>query len=125
MMKQQYNGFCGDFFLGWRPAMVALAAFAGLALGACRQSDADDDDDDSAATLEVRNACADYCAMAKVCNDNVDEENCYEGCLDNMTNCQVDEQAEALDKLRECADESCNDFLGCTIEVGAQCYFGL
>jgi hypothetical protein len=117
-----FSGPLSGGFAGWRPAMFGLAAFAGIALGACRQ---DDGDDGTEASLEVRNACDDYCVKAKECDGDIDEENCYERCLDNMGNCRVDEEEEAIEKLQQCANESCDDFIGCTVEVGAQCYFGL
>jgi hypothetical protein len=38
---------------------------------------------------------------------------------------RCDEQEAALDDLDECAEDSCNDFLACTIGAGAECVFGI
>jgi hypothetical protein len=103
--------------------LFAVAAVASFALGACRQTDADEDE--SGASLEVMNSCEEYCQQRKLCKDETNEEKCRNNCIDAMTDCQVDQQNAALDKLDQCANESCDDFLGCTINVGAQCIFGI
>ncbi|WP_146657893.1 hypothetical protein [Enhygromyxa salina] len=103
--------------------LFAFAAVASFAFGACRQDD--DVDDGSGASFDVQNSCADYCEQRKLCKDETNEETCRNNCEDAMSDCQADEQDEALDKLDQCANESCDDFLGCTINVGAQCIFGI
>lgn len=103
------------------PLLFAFAAVAGLALGACME----DDDDDWDPPLEVRNSCEDYCAQAKLCDDDVNEQNCRDKCTNAMGNCQTDELDIAVDELRQCSNETCDDFVGCTISVGAQCAFGI
>ena len=108
---------------GFGPLLFALAATAGVALGACKEDDTEEYD--AGATQEVRNSCADYCDRAKSCDDERNEEECTNKCIDRMTDCQVDEQGAALDKLSACSNESCDDFFGCTVNVGAQCIFGI
>lgn len=103
--------------------LFALAAVAGIGLGACRQDDADQDEYEP--SMEVLNSCEDYCRRAKLCDDDRDEQKCENTCIDAMTNCQVDEQGPALDKLDQCSSESCDDFFGCTVNVGAKCIFGI
>jgi len=108
-------------FRAFGPLMFALAAAAGVALGACRE----DDGDESDASLRVRSACQEYCARAVECDDDRDEQKCHDNCVDAMTDCQVDEQDAALDQLDVCARESCDDFFKCSVKVGAQCIFGI
>ncbi|PRQ04574.1 hypothetical protein ENSA7_50650 [Enhygromyxa salina] len=105
------------------PMLFALAAAASITFGACRQDDEDEDDFD--VPMDVRNSCEDYCEQRKLCKDETNEEKCRNNCIDAMTNCQVDELDAALDQLDQCGSESCDDFIGCTINVGAQCIFGL
>jgi hypothetical protein len=105
------------------PLLFTLAAVAGVALGACKGDD--NDGDESGASLEVRNSCEDYCERAVACDDERNRDDCNDKCIDRMTDCQVDEQTAALDKLAVCSNESCDDFFGCTVNVGAQCIFGL
>jgi hypothetical protein len=107
----------------WGPLLFALAGLAGVTLGACRQDDGDVDESD--ASVQVRSVCAEYCSRMIECDDDRNQEKCNNDCADAMTDCQVDEQQAALDKLGVCARESCDDFLGCTINVGAQCIFGI
>ena len=78
-------------------------------------------------TGDVRTAatCRDYCDKAKECDDDLDEEDCRNRCESDMDDCQADEQESALDDLDECAEDSCDEFLGCTIGAGLQCTFGL
>ena len=102
--------------------LFGLAAVAGVALGACRQDDANGD---SGPSFAVTSSCNDYCSQAKLCNDDLNEEKCRDNCEGTLTNCQVDEQDAALDKLDQCAKESCDDFIGCTVNVGAKCIFGI
>jgi len=108
---------------GIKPLLFAFAAMAGVALGACKEDDAEEYD--TGATLEVKGSCADYCSAARACDDERDEKECTMKCIDRMTDCQVDEQAAALDRLDACTNESCDDFFGCTVNVGAQCIFGI
>lgn len=96
---------------------VLLAGVFGLTLGACLE--------DGTSDLRQEHTCSDYCATAKACDDEVDEDECVADCLDAMGSCMADEQEASLDRLDECAAESCDDFAGCTIDAGAQCYFGI
>lgn len=108
---------------GFKPLLFAIAAMAGVALGACKEDDPEEYD--TGATLELKNSCADYCSTAVACDDERSHDECTTKCIDRMTDCQVDEQAAALDRLDACTNESCDDFFGCTVNVGAQCVFGL
>jgi hypothetical protein len=105
------------------PFLFALAAFTGIALGACRHKPSDGDG--AGASIKVKSACDSYCAKAKTCKDDMDEQECRSKCQNAMTDCQADEQKTALKRLDDCANESCDDFIGCTINVGATCVFGL
>lgn len=100
--------------------MLALAGLTGIMFGACR-----DDDGDDGVDFFAEQDCRDYCERAVECDDDRNEEDCVESCIDRMGSCQADEQEAALEQLQDCADESCDDFLACTIDVGATCYFGL
>lgn len=75
--------------------------------------------------LRISRTCADYCAAAAGCNDDVDEDDCASNCEDAMDDCMADDQEDALDDLDACAEESCDDFAGCTIGAGLECAFGL
>lgn len=110
-------------FRAFGPLLFALAAVAGVALGACRQDNGDGDESD--ASLQVKNNCEQYCGRMSECDDERDQEKCFNNCVDAMTDCQVDEQEAALDRLDLCSRESCDDFFGCTVNVGAQCVFGI
>ena len=75
--------------------------------------------------IETEIDCAEYCRQASECDDDVDREECRNDCEDTLNDCMEDEREEAQDKLDECSQSSCDDFTGCTIEAGAQCFFGL
>lgn len=117
MAKKKFN------LRALRPLFIGLAAVAGLALSGC--PDDDPGYDDEPVPLEVQTACNAYCARAVECNDDRDEQDCKTSCYDAMGACMADEQAEALSQLEACAQESCNDFIKCSIQAGATCVFGL
>jgi hypothetical protein len=100
--------------------LLLLGGSLGLVAGACR-----DDDEQGVINPEVEQDCLGYCDRAVECNDDKDEQECIDKCIERMNNCQADEQSQALAQLEVCANESCDDFLGCTIDVGTTCYFGL
>jgi hypothetical protein len=105
-----------------RPTLIRpLVAFAlGLVLAqpvGC--SDSNDSD------ARIASACHDYCETARMCNDEIDMDNCQANCEDGMNDCMHDELPQALDDLENCAAESCDDFLGCSIGAGLQCTFGI
>lgn len=102
-----------------RPMLLVLAGASSLAIGACRE------DEDGGNDAQVKASCTSYCAQSKLCNADINEQNCIDDCRSAMGNCMADEQDIALDKLEECSKEACNDFAACTIDAGAQCYFGL
>jgi len=81
--------------------------------------------DESINDVENRIDCAQYCDQAAECDSDVDVDECRDTCREQLDNCMVDELDEAQDQLDECSDVSCDDFTSCTIEAGAQCYFGL
>ncbi len=110
-------------FRGLRRFLLGFAAVAGLLIGACQGDD--DNDDDYEAPAAVEEACADYCMRAKECNDETDEPKCADDCVAAMGNCQVDELDQATAMLEQCANESCDDLIGCSINAGAECFFGL
>lgn len=110
-------------FRAFKPLTIALAALIGVTVGACRQDEPEEYD--TGATLEVKASCAEYCEQAVICDDERSKDECTMKCIDRMTDCQVDEQAAALDRLDACSNESCDDFFGCTVNVGAQCIFGI
>jgi hypothetical protein len=106
------------------PAQHLLRPFLGLVLGlaaaqlpACERNGTGD--------LRISRTCADYCAAAVGCNDDLDEDDCASRCEDAMDDCMADDQEDALDDLDACAEDSCDDFAGCTIGAGLECAFGL
>ncbi|PRQ08694.1 hypothetical protein [Enhygromyxa salina] len=105
------------------PLVLALAAVAGLTFGACKPGEKDTDE--PGPSFDVQNSCKDYCRQAKMCDDSINEQNCRDNCNTAMKSCQADEQKQAINRLDECGKESCGDFVGCTVDVGAQCVFGI
>lgn len=104
-----------------RALLLVCAAAGGLVAGAC----ADEDDENGATSVRAEMSCQDYCDRAKLCDDETNIDNCIDKCLDRIDDCMADEQEAALDQIDVCSTESCDDFTGCTINAGAQCYFGL
>jgi hypothetical protein len=100
-----------------RPLILLVAGATAMLTGACRN--------DGELSFAGEMDCRNYCEHRKDCNDNTDVDNCIDNCIDRMSNCQADEQQQALDQLAGCQDVACNDFVGCAIEAGATCYFGL
>ena len=105
-----------------RATLLLVAAATGFVGGACKDDDDGVDSDDGAQFMVV---CKNYCARAELCNDNINEEKCISRCVRSVENCMADEQDLALYQIDVCASESCNDLIGCSINAGAQCYFGL
>jgi hypothetical protein len=105
------------------PWILAFAAVAGITIGACKKMPSEGAGEN--VTMDVKNACNDYCAQAKLCNEDLNEQNCRNTCSDTVTDCQADEQDPAINQLRACSTEACEDFAGCTIQAGAQCVFGI
>lgn len=118
MAKKQHK------FRALRPLLISFAAVAGLTVGACTD-DAEGDYDDGPVSMEVQTACDTYCAKSLECEPDRDEQDCRDGCYDAMSSCAADQQNQALTQLEMCAQETCDDFLGCTISAGAECFFGL
>jgi hypothetical protein len=81
--------------------------------------------DDPGETLTAKLDCKNYCRQAESCNGDVNQAECENDCQEALNECQADEVDEAQDRLDECADETCDDFTACTIDAGAQCYFGI
>lgn len=81
--------------------------------------------DDPADDLWVELDCEDYCERANECDADTDVAECENDCLSALANCQADEREAAQEQLEQCADVACDDLLGCSIDAGAQCYFGL
>lgn len=98
-----------------------MLALAGLAVAQSAVACADEPGD----TLSAKIDCYKYCKHAKSCNGDLNQKECENDCKDSLNECKADEVDEAQDRLDECAAESCDDFTGCTIDAGAQCYFGL
>lgn len=98
----------------------AVLLVVGLGCG-----DEPDEGDGRATVAEIRNACQEYCQKASLCDDETVVAECEADCDDRIGDCMADEQRQAVDDLRSCAQESCDDFTLCTIGVGAQCAFGL
>lgn len=95
-----------------------LGALAlGTAIGACER--------DGTGNARVALTCADYCQKAHDCDGDVDVDDCKDDCKDSMDDCMSDEQEQALDDLDACAEDSCDEFGGCTIGAGLQCTFGI
>ncbi|MCX4240304.1 hypothetical protein [Paraliomyxa miuraensis] len=69
--------------------------------------------------------CSRYCARANECNEEVNEGECEDRCLSALANCQADEREAAQNQIDECSDANCDDLVGCTVDAGARCYFGL
>jgi hypothetical protein len=99
-----------------------FAGLAGITAGACKPQSGGDGQD---AKLTVKTSCSDYCKHAKECDDKLDLSKCNSTCLDAIGNCQAAEQDLAIDRLDKCSDVSCNDFVGCSIEVSAKCFLGI
>jgi hypothetical protein len=75
--------------------------------------------------LETEIDCFEYCKQAAECDGDVDRDECEQSCKDNLNDCMGDEREQAQNQLDSCSDKSCDEFTACTIEAGAQCYFGL
>lgn len=100
-----------------KATLYAVATLVGMAVGACEREGTGD--------ARIALTCADYCQKAADCDDEVDVDECKDDCKDAMEDCMDDEQEEALDDLDACAEDSCDDFLGCTIGAGLECTFGI
>lgn len=99
-------------------ALLALAALAFLDQAiAC----SDEPDEDIWTELD----CNRFCARANECNEDLDADDCEDQCLSSLANCQSDERAAAQNQIDECADAACDDLVGCTVDAGVRCYFGL
>lgn len=98
--------------------LLALAGLLFLHQGiACTDDEPDDD-------LWTELDCADYCDRANEC-DGTDVSECEDDCLSALANCQADEREAAQNQLEDCAEVACDEFTECTIEAGAQCFFGI
>jgi hypothetical protein len=82
-------------------------------------------DDDPSDDLSVRLDCSSYCEQAQLCNGDVNRAECEDDCEDALGECQANELDQVQEQLDNCAEESCDDFTGCSIDAGAQCFFGL
>lgn len=104
-----------------RPILKPLLVVAGLLLVqqsvACKE--------DSINDFQTELNCSDYCRQAEVCNGDVSRAECENDCEETLSECRANELDVVQERLDECAEESCDDFTGCTIDVGAQCYFGI
>jgi len=94
-------------------ATILIGAILGLTPG-CQNGE-----------VETAIDCFQYCSKAAECDGDVDRDECEESCKENLNDCMGDERDQAQEQLDSCSDESCDDFTACTIEAGAQCYFGL
>lgn len=101
-----------------RACALVLTGLSAAFVGACAESEED-------LPLFGELDCENYCERAKTCNDGVDVDSCTQDCVDFMSDCQADEQDEALDEIDMCSNASCDDFAGCSIDAGATCIFGL
>jgi hypothetical protein len=81
--------------------------------------------DEPGETLTAKLDCMNYCRQAESCNGDVNRTECENDREEALNECQADEVDEAQDRLDECAEETCDDFTACTIDAGAQCFFGL
>ena len=75
--------------------------------------------------IETESDCFEYCRQAAEGDGDVDRDQCEQDCEDTLDDCMADEREEAQNRLDECSEESCDEFLACTIDAGAQCFFGL
>ena len=98
-----------------------LLVAAGLVLAQCAVACADEPGETLTAKLDFKR----YCAKAENCNGDVNQAECENDCQEALNECQADEVDEAQDRLDECAAETCDDFTACTVDAGAQCYFGI
>lgn len=96
-----------------------------LILGAAAGCKDDDPNGGPATPTEIQTVCQDYCDRSKLCDDEVNVSDCVVKCKDRLGACMADEQGQAVDELRVCSDESCDDFTGCTIGAGIQCILGI
>lgn len=93
--------------------ILLIAGAASIAVGACSDE------------AKSERSCKEYCAQAKLCDTSLNEQKCVNSCVEAVGSCMADELEDALQQMDNCANESCDDFVGCTINAGAQCYFGL
>lgn len=97
------------------PMLALVTGLAGAALVGC----------DEVEEIESEIDCFAYCEKAADCNGDVDRDQCEMDCEEALMNCQSDELDEAQMQVDECSEASCDEFVGCTIDAGAQCFFGL
>lgn len=74
---------------------------------------------------EIELTCIDYCSQAAECDGDVDEDNCKRECMDNVSDCDEDNREAVIDDLQSCAEETCDDFGGCTVGAAVECAFGI
>jgi hypothetical protein len=101
--------------------LIALFGAAALASGlACEE-----DDGLGVSSIRIADACEDYCGRKSECDDETDVGDCISSCEDSLDDCMADEQDDAVGDVEGCAEESCDDFTGCTIGAGLECAFGI
>ncbi|HEY0133298.1 MAG TPA: hypothetical protein VGB85_04440 [Nannocystis sp.] len=95
-----------------------------------------DDNDDGGSTnasvtagdgnaAEIQSTCDTYCNKSQTCDDGETLEQCVADCKAQLGDCMADEQDQVMQELRDCAQESCDDFGSCTFGTGLQCTFGI
>lgn len=105
--------------------LIMLCLLFSGALSAQFGCDTDDDGVGVIEELQIEGSCNDYCEQAKTCDDGVDVEACENDCFEAMSNCQADEQEQALNDIDSCGEEACSEFVRCSIGAGLQCTFGI
>jgi hypothetical protein len=111
-----------------------FAAVLCASIPGCGDDNNDDDDADTtnssvtagdSKAAEIQSTCDTYCSKSNTCDDSKTIEQCVADCKAQLNDCMADEQDQVMQELRECAQESCNDFGGCTFGAGLQCTFGI
>jgi hypothetical protein len=100
--------------------MTATLLGLGLAvsLGACEE-------EDNITAEQLNSSCRNWCEKRAECDDDVNLDQCTLNCEDTVEDCMADERDEVLADLDVCAEETCDDFTGCSIGAGFECVIGI
>lgn len=101
---------------------ATLLMLAAVLVGGCESAKEAVDNFDS------RAACGDYCDKRAECANETpsDAQNdaCVDGCRDSIEdNCGNEHQEAANDKIGECSDQGCAEFVACmTFSAAPECF---
>jgi hypothetical protein len=103
-------------------ATISLLLFVGLMAPGC------DSVQETIDNLDAQSTCSDYCAKVYDCDNVVptsdETDSCVTSCRNSLEdNCGNENQAAAVDKVEECVDKGCVDFLSCMVfDVAPECF---